>query len=235
MSTPSYGTWDLHLWDGDSATLPVSAGNLIVSPTATGSIAGGAWTMPPGMNISVIVPTTGLSVWADVRALSGPTSGSAVNDAAAQLIATDNANYVAFAFVTSNQVLTVDGTLTYYVIASGDFASDFHEISVSLSGVAQTIYLDGVEIDTRAPLAIGMYPYTTFGTTDTGNCEVRGFGFATTAQAPAGVVVPPPPALATIHLGATGLTIDFDDTAHYDTQLTGTQVQHHNAVGRGLA
>jgi hypothetical protein len=242
MTTPPVGVdWEI-AYDADSAVTPVTdPGFFDMVPDPAGSVAGGVWTVPTNTTLAIDATGSHLPVgmrttWAEMRATGPSAGGDPINNCSLQMVVTNYLNYLAFMIVTADEIITIESPLTFITVATGDYTADFHEYLLSVSDDGdQVITVDGVVIDSRAPYDYPEYPFAQLTTSSTGSAEVRGWAAAiATATAP-----PPdsplPPALAQFHLGAPGLTIDFDDLAHYDTQLSPTQIQYHNDAGKGIA
>lgn len=234
MTIPAYGTWDVE-FDG---VKPFTGGIITVAPDPLdGTVAGGVWSVDAGSNaagetLGMSAPM--LSCWVESQSLVSPVFGSPTTDYNSGVVLSDNVANLAYAFWDETNFYTVDDTFTTSVLFAADFTA-FHEILVVLDGTFVRVYLDGASAGaTPALTAFGAYPFATYNIQAQSTTNVRGLALSTSVIAPAGGGPPPTDMAAQMHLGKTGLVIDFDDAAHYDTQLDAATVLHHNNVGRGL-
>lgn len=243
MTVPSFGTWD-YTWDGATNVLPTSGGDFLSTPDPPeGSIAGGIWTCTATTYDSLMrnVSAAALSAWCEARAVSCPSNGSIVGgDYCFGMVVTNYVSLIGYTLIAPDAIYAVDNSYNANLVVSMDLSSDFHEYVTVLNGAVTDIYVDGTLVgSTPAVSAFGSLPQQIMGTSAPATIEYKGVAFADGMNAPDGgepeePEEPLPGAVSEIHLGAAGLTIDFDDVAHYSTQLTSGQIGYHNTVGRGL-
>lgn len=227
MTAPDYGIWG-YTYDASGGDVPPGPG---MSPDpATGTVTGGVWT-PDQQHW--VTPTYARSIWFDAAAL---TTGFPATDFCVQAVASDGTRLGLMTLTSTAIAMSQDGA-SVDVVATGDFTG-FHEYVIHVDGGLQRIFQDGVLVATGTSINIPIGGFFVAPST-VGVVQIRGLAFASSVITPDGEEpeepdLPLPPAVSEIHLGAAGLTIDFDDVAHYEALLTDTQAQYHNAVGRGL-
>lgn len=235
MTTPAYGTWD-YTYDALGGVVPVTDATVYVSPDpAGGSVAGGNWSVPDPQYVIDTAAGPRQSAWIDARADTAV--GDITLNSSFAFLACDGTSLVLVS-VTPTVVYTTSDLITYDPISTGDFSSGFHEYLATVEAGIQKVYFDGFLIDTRPAPAFAIGIFFLLSAQQTGgsaSSTVRGLAFATLTNEPAtsgdGTILG---ARSQMHLGATGLTVDFDDAAHYPNQLNATQVLHHNNVGKGI-